>query len=288
MSGSSWWTLRSASTPSRAVPTTRNSPAASPTDVAQQPPQAARCRRPPARSGARSEAICIACATERTLDPAVRDVEPHAAPAVAAHRLADDRDRRVAAAPARAATMLRSPICIVPGVIELRRTCWRRRRAWRRARPRSAPAAPCRVDEERDRGLRELRRIACVARQAAATAAACAPARPRRARGVVQHDGDAASRARCVTSTPSPRPTAQSATLDDDLGRVGHAGRRKMRSRGVDQVQPLARRAQAASRPCRARRQPARAPARRRTSGTAAPAWRGRSRSRRCGRGSGR
>src|SRR4029077_17067769 len=89
-SGSNWWTLRTASKPSRAVATTRNSPA--PAMPSAPPSTSLSTRRSSALSsttrtlGRRSENDGIG--THRPhFHPAVRHVEPHRASGAAAHGL---------------------------------------------------------------------------------------------------------------------------------------------------------------------------------------------------------
>src|SRR5258705_10358216 len=96
-SGSYWWTLRTASTPSRAVATTRNGP-----DSASPPPSTSTStRRIRALSsatrmvGRASDDFCIR-SHRPDLHPAVLHVEPDAAAALAPHGLSDDRDGRSA------------------------------------------------------------------------------------------------------------------------------------------------------------------------------------------------
>src|ERR1043166_671781 len=93
-SGSNWCTFRTASNPSRAVPTTRNSP---PPAISLPPSTSLSTRRISALSsttrtlGRRSEDDGIG-SHRADLDPAVRDIEPHGAARSAAHRLAHHRD----------------------------------------------------------------------------------------------------------------------------------------------------------------------------------------------------
>src|SRR5216683_3576386 len=98
-SGSNWWTLRTASKPSRAVATTRNSPAPA-------IPSA------PARTSLRTRRISALSSTTRTLGrrseddgigthrpdfhPAVRHEEPHRASRAAPHGFPHDGDPRAA------------------------------------------------------------------------------------------------------------------------------------------------------------------------------------------------
>src|SRR6266516_7047695 len=101
-SGSCWWTLRTASKPSRAVATTRNSPAT----PAAPPSTSLNTRRISALSsttrtlGRRSDNDGIG-AHRPDLDPAVGDVKPHGAPRAAPDRLARQRDSRAAQGVAR-------------------------------------------------------------------------------------------------------------------------------------------------------------------------------------------
>src|SRR6266853_6292164 len=94
-SGSNWWTLRTASNPSRAVATTRNSPA--PAMPSAPPSTSESTRRISALSsttrtlGRRSENDGIG-AHRPDFHPAVRHVEPHRASRAATHGLAHDGD----------------------------------------------------------------------------------------------------------------------------------------------------------------------------------------------------
>src|SRR4029077_5195814 len=94
-SGSNWWTLRTASKPSRAVATTRNSPA--PAMPSAPPNTSESTRRISALSsttrtlGRRSENDGIG-AHRPDFHPAVRHVEAHGASRAATHGFAHDRD----------------------------------------------------------------------------------------------------------------------------------------------------------------------------------------------------
>src|SRR4029077_16547687 len=99
-SGSNWWTLRTASNPSRAVATTRNSPsAASPPPRA--PSTSVSTRRMSALSsttrtlGRRSEDDGMGT-DGADLHTPIRHREPYGTPRAAAHRLAHDGDARAA------------------------------------------------------------------------------------------------------------------------------------------------------------------------------------------------
>src|SRR5690348_5192713 len=94
-SGSNWWTLRTASKPSRAVATTRNSPA--PAMPSPAPSTSVSTRRIKALSsttrtlGRRSDDDGIS-ADRPDLDPPVRDMEPHGPARAPTHRLGRHRN----------------------------------------------------------------------------------------------------------------------------------------------------------------------------------------------------
>src|SRR6266849_278695 len=92
-SGWYWWTLRTASKPSRAVATTRNGPSPSaPASTSRSTRRISALSSTTRTVGRRSEDDGIG-AHEADLDLAVVEAEAHRAAAVPPHRLRDDRDR---------------------------------------------------------------------------------------------------------------------------------------------------------------------------------------------------
>src|SRR3989442_15306485 len=92
-SGWYWWTLRTASKPSRAVATTRNGPPPSAPPSTSHSTRRIRALSSTTRTVGRGSEEDGIGAHEADLDLAVVEAEAHRAAAVAPHRLRDDRDR---------------------------------------------------------------------------------------------------------------------------------------------------------------------------------------------------
>src|SRR5438034_10897097 len=163
-SGSNWWTLRTASKPSRAVAITRNGPS-----PPVPPSTSERTRRISALSsttrteGLPSDDFDIA-AHRADFDAAVGEVEADRPALRAAHRFALERDRGEAQRVARGDDV---------ALAHLQRTRRHQRGAHRGAsrelgdEPAAGPAQGAEArDEQRHGGLRELRGVVGVARQA--------------------------------------------------------------------------------------------------------------------------